>query len=140
MNLKNSYRQRKLLSPEDDWDLIYREALAARKALYEAKNQAQIKLEQLSTSSGLFGLISILLWMAGVLPTIREYVESPNRPEYFYLGTSLIAISGIFFFFAFDSIRTQKNLQKEIAVAEKILDELEHELFSTDQSDKSGID
>lgn len=82
MGLQDFYYRKKLLSPEDDWNLIYQEALEARKVLYEAKNRACIKLVQSSTRKSLFFVISIILLVIALLLPSNEYTKSGKFHDY----------------------------------------------------------
>ena len=142
MDLQNSPYKKKFLSPEDDWNLIYQEALAARKVLYEAKNKAYVKLEQLHTRKSLFFVISIIFLIIGFLLPIHEYFKSENFQDYLYnlnIFWSVVLIpSAIFSFFFPYSNRTIYTLEREINIAEQILDELDYELFSR-EDDKAKL-
>lgn len=137
MDLQNSPYKKKFLSPEDDWDLIYQEALAARKVLYEAKNKAYVRLQQLLTRRSLFYGISIILFTIGILFPSNEYLKSGDFQDYFYglhsnWSILLIGASAIFYILSFFSKSALRTLEKEIKTAENILYELDHELFSRD--------
>lgn len=138
VNLPNPDYKKKNLSPEDDWDLIYQEALEARKVLAEARNTACVKFNQLLARKNLFFVISMILLTIGLFLLTDEYLTSGSFQEYlssFYSNWSIIFIGALaIFLLCFNYINlTRFTLIQEIDSAEEILYELDRELFATDK-------
>lgn len=131
MSLQDFDYQKKPLSPEDDWNLIYQEALEARKILYEAENNARVKLEQSFTRKILFLIMSIILIVVATLLTSIEYFI--NGDLHSYINVVIILAAFIFSFIAFYSNHRAYTLKNKIATAKEILEQLDRELFSIDR-------
>lgn len=95
VNLPNPDYKKKNLSPKDDWELIYQEALEARKVLAEARNKTYVEFEQLLARKNLFFIISMILLIIGLFLLADEYLKTGNFQEYlsgFYSNWSIIFI------------------------------------------------